>query len=145
MSQWPSVAFENGFLKSVAHELRKRSDAVRPLVSVLAAQRVDDIEDMDGQGGLPHERLDLDFTLVGDITRLRLTLYDDQTFYLNISPAQASPMRNSQAQGNLTLDGTLADPNPAQVAYLVEALLRCCLATAEPAQLRRELSAVFSR
>ncbi len=145
MSHWPSVAFENGFLKSVAYELRKRADAVRPLVSVLEARRVDDIEDMDGQSGLPHERLDLDFTLVGGATCLRLTLYDDQTYYLNVSSAQPSFMGNAPDQRNFALDGTLADPNPAQVAYLVEELLRCSLATVEPAELRRELSALLNR
>jgi hypothetical protein len=121
MSQWPSVSFENAFLQQLALELRKRVEAIRPLVCELSGKRVDDIEEFGGAGGgIHHQRLDLRFSLWGDpASRVFITIYDDGEFILRVHHPYVS------------IDGRLPECEASTVAALIEQTLRAVLTGTE--------------
>jgi hypothetical protein len=114
MSSWPSLTVENETLQQIALALRRRVDAIQPLVSDLACESVHDIEETSSQGGVPHERMDLSFTLRSDVpTKVLITLYGDGDYWLRISGGV-----------RYASEGRLLANDPTAVAYAVEQTLR---------------------
>ncbi len=114
MPSWPAVTLESPNLRAIALSLRKRADAIRPLVADLDCERVEDVEGVSPQGGIPHERIDLSFTMQSDRqTKLSLTLYDDGEYWLRIS-----------GRLEFVAEGHLPTADSTSIARMVEETLR---------------------
>ena len=130
MSNWPSVSFENVFLREVVLELQKRRDSIRPLVSGLTGTRVDDLEETGGGGGgIEHERLDLEFTLFGEPPpRVSITIYDDRTYLLNGRHPYEKLSSGAFGPGRFCIlsEGSLPVAESCEVARMIEQTISLC-------------------
>lgn len=126
MSSWPAVTLESPNLQAVALALRRRVDAIRPLVADLKCERVQDVEEVSPQGGIPHERIDLSFTLQSDRqTKISITLYDDGDYWLRIS-----------GRLEFVSEGRLPSADPTSIARMVEETLQLVARDAATEQIR---------
>jgi hypothetical protein len=116
MSKWLEVKFEDEFLQEIAFGLRKRESAIHTLAARYHAGRVDDVEDVHSQGGFPYQRFDFAFDLWRDDRELRLTLYDDRSYYLDLF---------QRAQPVICFEGKLSMEAEA-IPLLIEQTLRKC-------------------